>query len=212
MELPLELFEIIGTYCKFKTQVNLKHTCNRFYHNLILDKNYLTGIQTKTFEHIIKQTITQNDLIRYMVQENGLSITKVSHIINSIAYTNQIKSNCVHTPTKLHGFMASNYAHTQDPYRPDIYSLCQICNLEYYCHNCYLIRSKKEHILKARKNKTDRYYCKIKCYECSNTVMAYICNKCNLETFNCTCKIPPLIDCITGKIIDSDDLFIENSP
>ena len=191
--LPLELWNIIENYTHLKTQINMKHTCKKFY-GKSSDKKYVSKLQKITVKRLAKKQITYCDIVKYIISQNEESISSIINFIDTIN-DNKLKEslNCIHVPYPLHADRCYNTVEfesaksNKDYYTPekDYYMRCKLCNIEYKCFSCNCTYLEKQTIIEDKINEWN--YGKTQCEECHKCVMAYLCWNCNKSSTDCWC-------------------------
>lgn len=188
--IPLELWNTIGNKCKLNTILNIKQL-SKFFHtnNIFNNSNFNNRLQRKLRKCLIKKHISYSDIIKHMVEQNGLNTIK---ICQSIQNKKTIITNCVHDVYPYYKLPIDHPCRDIDcgsdtcPYRYSDYVICKLCNLEYECPSCmeeYWIR---ENVI-TKKQAHLYEYKQAKCEWCSALILSYVCPFCDEPSNNCAC-------------------------
>jgi len=184
--IPAELITIINNYLDTENQLNFKHTCKRFYD--VIPNNHIK-LQDVTKQYLFTKQITEKDLIKYVIQQNGSSISNIVKFIDDMQTKKTIVSeHCIHTPvrasyyTDYHIIKCDSKWCSNDrcPYECNEYVYCQLCGIEWACDSCCEASD-----YSAYHNAF--HYGKTKCKCCDTIVMSYMCLMCGDMPYLCQC-------------------------
>lgn len=173
--LPIDLWRIIMTMSSPLHQLNIKRVCRRLHDNLSFDNICLNAMRETITLYLNNQNISYNDIIRYMIQNNNFSKSKMVGIIGEIAKKKSLMEIIctTHTLEKL-GHIT------------DITITCTQCNMEYECEQCCNTIYFHDQIIKLEKP-NQWIYKRLKCPDCNTYSMIFVCSGCDNNLRHCYC-------------------------
>ena len=168
--IPIELWRIIMSMSKPKSQQNIKLSCKCLYDNLSFNNRYLNAILREAAFELEKVCISFDDILRYLIRKNNYSKYKYCEMVSEMTH----EKNCI---------IANCNAHLLIEYGTHGDVICKLCNSLYSCPSCYNVGVINDD---GQANKAN---CEIrKCKLCSRLLKVYICLQCDEIIGNCKCN------------------------